>query len=82
MTSITIRIPAELKRSYQKAAREEGTSKSLLIRDALERYMAVKTFRSLREKTLPYAARSGILTDEDVFRVFKRTSRMKRRTGR
>ena len=50
-------------------ARDEKASKSTIIRDAVERYLAVRRFRALRAGVLPFAEAQGILTDEDVFKA-------------
>ena len=67
--SITVRIPEGLQRQLEKIARKGKISMSALIRESLQRCIAVHRFRQLREKVLPFAEAQGILTDEDVFRI-------------
>jgi len=69
MSSLTIRIPAKLRRELDKLGRARQQPVSDLVRDSLRRYLAVERFRSLRAKTLPLAAAQGLLTDEDLFRA-------------
>lgn len=67
--TVTVRLPARLKKELERAARDEKASKSDLIRDAVSRYLAVRRFRALRASVLPFAEAQGILTDEDVFKA-------------
>ncbi|MCL5059531.1 MAG: hypothetical protein M1449_02805 [Candidatus Thermoplasmatota archaeon] len=39
-----------------------------LAREMLRRQIAIRRFRDLRAKAVPYAEAAGYLTDEDVFR--------------
>jgi len=52
--TITIRLSEKLQRELEKVAKAERISKSELIRDALERYIALKRFRQLRKKVLSF----------------------------
>ena len=66
-TTLTIRLPEELKSTLQSLCRAENKALSDLVRESLNNYLAVKQFRALRKKTLPFAEAAGYLTDEDVF---------------
>lgn len=65
--TITIRLPEKLQRDLEKVVKAERLSKSDVIRDALERYIALKRFQQLRKKVLPFAEAEGLITDDDVF---------------
>lgn len=67
--SVAISLPADLTEELDLAAREEGSSRSQRVRDALRRYLAVRRFRALRNDILPYAEAAGFMSDEDVFRA-------------
>lgn len=67
--TITIRLPEKLQKELEKVVKEEKTSKSEIIRDAVSRYLAVKRFQQLRKKVLPFAEAQGLLTDEDIFKA-------------
>lgn len=67
--TITIRLPEKLQKALEKVVKEEKTSKSEIIRDAVSRYLAVKRFQQLRKKVLPFAEAQGLLTDEDIFKA-------------
>lgn len=65
---ITVRVDPVLKRQLVLAAEQTGQSCSGLIRDAVRRQLALRTFETLRERLLPAAERMGYRTDEDIFR--------------
>jgi metal-responsive CopG/Arc/MetJ family transcriptional regulator len=67
--TITIRLPKKLQKELETAAKIEKTTKSEIIRDAISRYLAVRRFRQLRKRVLPFAEAQGLLTDEDVFKA-------------
>jgi predicted transcriptional regulator len=67
--TITIRLPEKLQRDLERFVKAEKTSKSDVIRDAIERYIALKRFQQLRRKVLPFAEAEGLVTDEDVFKA-------------
>ena len=66
--TVTIRIDETLARRLDRAARRSGRSRSAVIRDALERQLALDRFADLRRRIVPFAEARGYLTDEDVFR--------------
>ncbi len=67
--SVTVRLPHDLETELKKLSQQEKISKSEIIRNAVERYIAVKRFRQLRGHTLPFAEVQGLLTDEDIFNI-------------
>ena len=67
--TITIRLPEKLRKDLDNVAKTEKASKSDVIRDAIERYIALKRFQQLRKKVLPFAEAEGLLTDEDIFKA-------------
>lgn len=69
MATLTIRLPVSLRRDLDRLARKRGRPAGELVRDSLEKYLAVERFRALRERTLPRAAERGYLADEDVFKA-------------
>ncbi|MCY4398797.1 MAG: ribbon-helix-helix protein, CopG family [Gemmatimonadetes bacterium] len=66
--SVTIRIDEVLGRRLDRAARRSGRSRSAVVRDALERQLALDHLADLRRRIVPFAEARGYLTDEDVFR--------------
>ncbi len=65
--TITIRLDEEMQRRLEELVRLSGRTRSEIIRDALERQLAVETFDELRCRLAPLAEARGWLTDEDVF---------------
>ncbi|MGI5868075.1 MAG: CopG family transcriptional regulator [Kiritimatiellia bacterium] len=69
MTTLTIRLPKELRNDIQRLGRIEHKTASDIVRESLRRHLAVKRFRSVRSQILPYAEAQGLVADEDVFRA-------------
>ena len=65
---LNIRIPDEVRKDLMALSKEEHVPFSSLVRESLREYLAVRRFRRLRGKVLPFAEAQGILTDEDVFK--------------
>lgn len=70
--TITIRIPEELKSKLNTVTKKETVSVSDIVREALQQYLALKKFRQLRKKTLPFAEMQGLLTDDDIFKTLQK----------
>jgi hypothetical protein len=49
------------------ARKEEGVSRSDVLRQSLEDFLFVRWFRQLRQRMMAAAQAQGIYTDEDVF---------------
>jgi len=69
MTTLTIRLPDALHKELRELSRKENRPLSDIVRESLQRYLAVEKFQTLRCKTLPFAEAAGFLTDEDVFKA-------------
>jgi len=69
MTTLTIRLPDDLRSELDKLSRDENKAVSDIVRESLRRYVAVERFRSIRRKILPFAEAQGLLTDDDVFKA-------------
>jgi len=67
--TMTIRISDELREELQEISKAERKPVSDLVRESLQRYIAVYRFRKLRNMVLPFAEAQGILTDEDVYKI-------------
>lgn len=70
--TITIRIPEELKSRLNTVTKKEKVSVSDVVREALQQYLALKKFRQLRKKVLPFAEMQGLLTDDDIFKALQK----------
>ena len=69
MTTLTIRLPDQLRNDLTRLSQEEHKAVSDIVRDSLRRHVAVQKFRGLRRRILPFAESQGLLTDEDVFQA-------------
>ena len=69
VTTLTIRLPEQLRTDLRKLSRQEHRAVSDIVRDSLRRHVAVQQFRSLRRRILPFAEAQGLVTDEDVFKA-------------
>ena len=66
-TTITIRLPDDLRSELEKISEAEDKPLSDIVRESLRRYVAIQQFRHLRKKVLPFVESQGLLTDEDIF---------------
>jgi predicted transcriptional regulator len=65
--TVTISLPQAIRRQLDKIAKEEGISRSDVLRQSLEDFLFVRRFRQLRQRMMAAAQAQGIFTDEDVF---------------
>ena len=65
--TVTISLPRAIRRELDKIAKEEGVSRSDVLRQSLEDYLFARRFRQLRQRMMASAQAQGIFTDEDVF---------------
>jgi len=65
--TVTISLPQAVRRELDKLAKEEGISRSDVLRQSLEDFLFVRRFRQLRQRMMAAAQARGIFTDEDVF---------------
>lgn len=66
---ISVSLPEDMASELEKVAREVGSSKSGLIKEALRAYLWEVRFIKLRKTLVRKAETKGFLTDEDVFKV-------------
>ncbi|MCX6157876.1 MAG: CopG family transcriptional regulator [Ignavibacteria bacterium] len=64
---LTVSIGSKLKKKLNTAARKYKTTKSDIVTNAIEKYIASIEFEGVREKLMPYARKKGYLTDEDIY---------------
>ena len=65
--TVTISLPRAIRREVDRIAKEEGISRSDVLRQSLEDFLFVRRFRQLRQRMMAGAQAQGIFTDEDVF---------------
>ena len=64
---MTISLPQAVRRELDRMVKEEGVSRSDVLRQSLEDFLFVRRFRRLRQRMMAAAQAQGIYTDEDVF---------------
>ncbi|HMO83800.1 MAG TPA: ribbon-helix-helix domain-containing protein [Lacipirellulaceae bacterium] len=69
MSTLTLRIPDDLKQQLDALSRQQPRPAGELERESLRRYLAQEELRLMRERCAPHAEAWGFVTDEDVFRV-------------
>ena len=67
-TVISVSLTGEMAGALAKAAKNSGSTKSAVVKEALRAYLWEERFRRLRERMMKRAEAEGLLTDEDVFR--------------
>ena len=65
--AVTVSLPEPLTEELDAVSREEGTTRSEVVRDALRRYFTLRAYRALRAELTIESESKGIITDEDVF---------------
>jgi metal-responsive CopG/Arc/MetJ family transcriptional regulator len=63
--TIVIDLPEETRAALEAAIREEGVSQNELIEKALNDYLFIRRFRSLRERMM--AQTSETYSEQDIF---------------
>ncbi|MCH8839294.1 MAG: ribbon-helix-helix protein, CopG family [Planctomycetes bacterium] len=69
MSTLTLRIPDELKAQLEALSRQQQRPASELVRESLRQYVAAEQLKSLRRMTAPLAEAQGFVTDDDVFQA-------------
>jgi predicted transcriptional regulator len=67
--TLTIRLPNKLRTDLRAISRRDRIPVSDLVRESIKRYVAVRRFRDLRDRVLPFAEAQGLLTDDDIFKA-------------
>lgn len=66
---ITVSLPKVDKKRLDKMTKHTKTSRSDIIRKALDIYLTKLEFKRISSSLIPEAQAQGIFTDEDVFRL-------------
>ena len=66
---ITISILPELLEKFNRLAKEECRTRSELFREAMRRYVEEKEYQNLTRYARQMAEKTGIKTEEDVYRL-------------
>jgi len=65
--TVTLSLPKDLKDDLDRLVKQEGVSRSDVLRESLRDYLWVRKFRRLRRMGIKRAQAKGIFTDQDVF---------------
>jgi metal-responsive CopG/Arc/MetJ family transcriptional regulator len=65
--TVTVSLPQAVKRELDRVAKEEGVSRSDVLRQSLEDFLFARRFRRLRQRMMATAQAQGIYIDHDVF---------------
>ncbi len=69
--TIAVRLSEELRSELEALSQAEHKPVSELVRESVRRYVAIRQFRGLRGRILPFAEAEGLLTDKDVFETLE-----------
>lgn len=69
MTTLTLRIPDELKEQLEELSRQLHRPTSELVRESIRRYVVTEQLKAIRGVTVPLAEAQGFLTDDDIFKA-------------
>ena len=69
MSTLTLRIPDDLKKQLEELSRQQQRPASELVRESLRRYIIAEQLKAIRRATVPLAEAQGFLTDDDIFKA-------------
>lgn len=64
---IEVNLPGKLNEELELITAEEGLTKSELVKKAIEDYLFIRKFRTLRKKLISKAKENGYKSDDDIF---------------
>jgi metal-responsive CopG/Arc/MetJ family transcriptional regulator len=64
---VSLSLPKRLARDLTRLARQLGVPRSLVVRQALQRYVLDVELTELRRRLRPRALRRGMISDDDIF---------------
>ena len=70
MPIVTFRIDPRTARLLERLSARTGRPRSELIREAVQRQLALVRFEGLRQVAAPFAEARGWLTDDEIFRLW------------
>ena len=66
---ITVSLQPELRKKLDKSVKALKTTRSDIIKRALDQYLYQQETNRLRAKLRPYAEKAGFFSEEDVYRA-------------
>ena len=68
-TVLSISLPQKISSELDAFAKATGRNKSDIVKESLTLYLWETRYRSIRKKLSSKAKKTGVVTDEDVFKV-------------
>jgi hypothetical protein len=68
-STLTISLPAGLRRDVSRTAKGRGLTESEFVRRAVQQQIWAEAFEETRRQLVPKARAKKIYTDEDVFKI-------------
>jgi len=66
--AVTISLPKKLKKDLDKLVKEEGVSRSDIVRESLRNYLFIRRFRRIRREIMADMEKRGVvLTEQEIF---------------
>ena len=65
---MSISLQPELSQRLENSVKAEKSTRSEVVKKALEQYLYRQESKAIRNKLRPYAEKAGFYTEEDVFR--------------
>jgi len=65
----SISLDRKIKRQLDKLAKEKGSNRSVIVKEALKKYLFVEEMRKTRRQLRPFAEKKGIMSEQDVFDI-------------
>ncbi len=67
--AITISLPEKIKKEVDSLKKEDGVTRSDIVRESLKDYIYFRKLNKLRNKMVIKAQKRGVFTDQDVFDI-------------
>ena len=68
-TVLSISLPQKISSELEAYAKATGRNKSDIVKESISLYLWESRYRNIRKKLSTRAKKSGVVTDEDVFKV-------------
>jgi metal-responsive CopG/Arc/MetJ family transcriptional regulator len=68
-TVLSVSLPQKISSELEAFAKATGRNKSDIIKESISLYLWESRYRNIRKKLSSRAKKTGVVTDEDVFKV-------------
>ena len=66
---VSISLDKKTKAKLDKYAKRRSVKRSVLVKEALNKYLIVEELKEKRNELRPYAEKQGFFSEEDLFKV-------------